>query len=334
MRVYNFSAGPATMPLEVLERAQAELVDWRGSGMSVMEMSHRSKEFVAIAAEAERIGADNIVVYVWPLLFGTLLAAGLMVGLLAPVSAAQAPALPNSMAALGDSITRAYDVCCSYGDHPGQSWSTGSTSYDGIASHYERIRAVGGAITGHAYNDSVSGARMSNAPAQASKAVAQGVQYVTILMGANDVCTSSPSTMTSVGAFRQQYQSALATLDAGLPGRARIFVASIPDVYQLWQIYHTDLAARLVWGVADICQSMLSPNRTEAERQAVRQRNIEFNTVLQQECARYARCRFDGNAVFTYQFSRSQVSKLDYFHPSLSGQATLAGITWSRSWWG
>lgn len=53
MRVYNFSAGPATMPLEVLEQARSELTDWRGSGMSVMEMSHRSKEFVGIAAEAE-----------------------------------------------------------------------------------------------------------------------------------------------------------------------------------------------------------------------------------------------------------------------------------------
>ncbi|GGK61924.1 3-phosphoserine/phosphohydroxythreonine transaminase [Ornithinimicrobium pekingense] len=53
MRVYNFSAGPATMPLEVLERAQSELTDWRGSGMSVTEMSHRSPEFVSIAAEAE-----------------------------------------------------------------------------------------------------------------------------------------------------------------------------------------------------------------------------------------------------------------------------------------
>ena len=53
MRVYNFSAGPATMPLEVLERARDEMTDWRGSGMSVMEMSHRSTEFVGIAAEAE-----------------------------------------------------------------------------------------------------------------------------------------------------------------------------------------------------------------------------------------------------------------------------------------
>ena len=42
MRVYNFSAGPAVMPLEVLEEAAAELSDWQGSGMSVMEVSHLS----------------------------------------------------------------------------------------------------------------------------------------------------------------------------------------------------------------------------------------------------------------------------------------------------
>jgi phosphoserine aminotransferase len=53
-RIYNFGAGPATMPVEVLERARAELVNWHHAGMSVMEMSHRGKEFVAIAAEAER----------------------------------------------------------------------------------------------------------------------------------------------------------------------------------------------------------------------------------------------------------------------------------------
>ena len=53
-RIYNFGAGPATMPVEVLERARAELVNWHDAGMSVMEMSHRGKEFVAIAAEAEQ----------------------------------------------------------------------------------------------------------------------------------------------------------------------------------------------------------------------------------------------------------------------------------------
>ena len=52
-RIFNFGAGPAAMPIEVLEKAKWELVNWHDAGMSVMEMSHRGKEFVKIAAEAE-----------------------------------------------------------------------------------------------------------------------------------------------------------------------------------------------------------------------------------------------------------------------------------------
>lgn len=52
-RPYNFSAGPAVLPEAVLEQAKAEMLDWHGSGMSVMEMSHRGKEFVSIAEQAE-----------------------------------------------------------------------------------------------------------------------------------------------------------------------------------------------------------------------------------------------------------------------------------------
>ncbi len=52
-RVFNFNAGPSALPLSVLERVRQELLDWRGSGMSVMEMSHRSPEFESINAAAE-----------------------------------------------------------------------------------------------------------------------------------------------------------------------------------------------------------------------------------------------------------------------------------------
>ena len=53
MRVFNFSPGPAVLPFEVLEQARDELLDWQGSGMSVMEISHRGKAFVEAASEAE-----------------------------------------------------------------------------------------------------------------------------------------------------------------------------------------------------------------------------------------------------------------------------------------
>jgi phosphoserine aminotransferase len=52
-RPYNFSAGPAAMPLEVLQQAAAEMTNWQGSGMGVMEMSHRGKEFISIYEQAE-----------------------------------------------------------------------------------------------------------------------------------------------------------------------------------------------------------------------------------------------------------------------------------------
>jgi hypothetical protein len=243
-----------------------------------------------------------------------------------------APQLPDTMAAVGDSITRAYDVCCYYGDHPGQSWSTGYTSYDGISSHYERIKRVNPAIAGHAYNDAVSGAKMAAAPTQAAQAVNQHARYVTILLGANDLCTSSPDTMTPTTTFQAEFQQAMVTLMQQNP-RPYVFVSSIPNIYQLWRVLHTNWLARWVWSNFHICQSMLGAARTEEQRQQVVAREQAFNQILAAGCSAYARCRWDNLAVYDFQFSATQVSTLDYFHPSLSGQASLASVTWAASWW-
>src|SRR2546429_616238 len=62
MRVFNFAAGPAALPLEVLEQVRGELTDWQGSGASVMEVSHRSKPFLAVAREAERLPRELLAV--------------------------------------------------------------------------------------------------------------------------------------------------------------------------------------------------------------------------------------------------------------------------------
>ena len=61
-RVFNFSAGPAALPPSVLQQAADEMLDWHGSGMSVMEMSHRGKEFISIANEAEALLRELLVI--------------------------------------------------------------------------------------------------------------------------------------------------------------------------------------------------------------------------------------------------------------------------------
>ena len=174
---------------------------------------------------------------------------------------------------------------------------------------------------------------MADLNGQVQGAVARGAQYVTILMGANDVCASSEAGMTSVADFRARFELAMATLAAGVPN-ARVFVSSIPDIHQLFTLYRCDLGANAVWAIAGICQSMLaSPiSNSTADvqpRTRVRQRNIDYNTQLAQVCALYVRCRFDGNAVFNTAFVRSDVTTRDYFHPSVSGQAKLAAVTWA-----
>ncbi|MDQ0925046.1 lysophospholipase L1-like esterase [Pseudarthrobacter sp. W1I19] len=238
---------------------------------------------------------------------------------------------PHSMADLGDSITQANNVCCSQDDHPEKSWATGDDTDDGMSSHYERLLQLAPGIRAHNFNYSVSGAKASDLPRQVSSAARQGAGYVTLLVGANDLCTPSVESMTSVEEFHSYVDQTLQTLEQMQP-RPQVFVASIPDIYQLWNVLHADPAARSAWSDRGICPSMLSVTATEETRQQVVQRHLAFNAVLAEACAQHTNCRTDDYAVYNYQFSTTDVSRLDYFHPSLQGQAKLAEITWNAAW--
>ena len=241
---------------------------------------------------------------------------------------------PSSMAATGDSITRAFDTCSiPYVDCVANSWSTGTNS--AVNSQYLRILSSNAAISGHNYNDAKTGARMSDLNGQAQSAVAQGAQYVTILMGANDVCTSTVASMTPTPTVSAQLQTALTTLSTGLPD-ARIFVASIPNVYHLWEILHTNFSADIVWGVAGICQSLLANPRStssadQTRRLQVQQQTINDNAAIAAVCAQFVHCRYDGGAAYNVNFTTSDVTTRDYFHPTVSGQAKAATATWNAT---
>jgi lysophospholipase L1-like esterase len=248
-------------------------------------------------------------------------------------AAAATPALPNSMASTGDSITRAYDSTasgCFLSDCPQYSWSTGyNTTVD---SQYQRILAANSAISGHEYNDAKTGAQMSALDGQLKSAASQGVQYATVLMGANDVCTSSISTMTPTATFQSEFQTALSDFFAADP-TADVFVSSIPNIYQLWQLLHSNSTAEFTWSSFKICQSMLSPSNTDTQRQQVLSQEEADNSALQTVCAQYANCRWDNLATFNTSFATKDVSTVDYFHPSLTGQNLLASVTWGASYW-
>lgn len=245
-----------------------------------------------------------------------------------------APAIvgyPNSIASIGDSITRGFNTgTVPFTDAPANSWSTGTNN--AVYTHYLRVLENNPLINAQVNNDAVTGAVMDDFVGQAQSAVGQGAGYITVLLGANDACADTEAEMTSVANYRAQFVAGMNTLSAGLPD-ARIFVLSVPDIYNLWFILKDNASARATWNLLGICQSMLANPQSTApadveRRNRVRQRVVDYNTQLADVCATFIHCKFDNNTVFNTPFVAADVSTRDYFHPTIAGQAKIADRTY------
>lgn len=262
----------------------------------------------------------------WRLALLAMAAAALLAVGAAPANAAYTSP-PQSVAVLGDSISQAYNSAC-FGDCPAYSWATGTALPNSLAN---QIAADNGSSVTR-YNDSVSGSRVEHINAQAQAAVAQGADLVAIEIGGNDACRPTLAQMTETGVYQKRFHAAMDTITAGLPN-ARVLVMSVPDVYQLWQIFHTSPTAQFVWSTFNICQSLLAnPTSTDQadvdRRAAVRTQVQEYNKRLQQSCAKYTNCTSDNNAVFNTAFVASDIT-FDFFHPTVQGQGKLAAAAYA-----
>jgi PKD repeat protein len=263
-----------------------------------------------------------------------LLSLLLLLGLTPAGAVADGP-LPTSMVAVGDSITQAASTGGSLGaDYPQNSWSTGTNA--SVNSHYLRLATLNPAISGNATNLSVSGAKVTDLLGQMQQAAALQPDYVTVLIGGNDICTDTEAQMTSVADFRAQFEAAMAALASGSPGTT-VYVVSIPRVLGLWELFRNDWWARFIWSIGGICQSLLAnPTSTQTadvqRRARVAQRNVDFNQVLFEVCDAAPSCEWDGWAAYNTTFTANDVSA-DYFHPSIAGQAKLAAVSWAAGPW-
>ncbi|NLU71645.1 SGNH/GDSL hydrolase family protein [Streptomyces sp. HNM0575] len=242
---------------------------------------------------------------------------------------------PASVAAVGDSITQGFDACSLLADCARVSWVTGTDS--AVRSIAERL--VDDHPSRHSWNFAVSGSVMADLPRQMERAARKRPELVTVLAGANDACRPTAGQMTSVADFRAGFRTALRTLHEARP-KTQVYVASVPNLKRLWAQGRNEKWAKRVWGLG-ICQSMLRDPQSDApadreRRQQVHERVLAYNSALEEECGRYLRCRYDGGAVFRYRFTKTELSRWDWFHPSRTGQRKLAelayrGIT-ARYW--
>ncbi|HEX3265852.1 MAG TPA: GDSL-type esterase/lipase family protein [Candidatus Limnocylindrales bacterium] len=256
--------------------------------------------------------------------------------LLAPAPVGARVALPSSIASTGDSLTRAAGTgFLPWTDNPAGSWSTGTDT--SVNSHYLRLLSLNPKIRGRNYNDARSGAKMGELSTQVGSVISQKAQYMTVELGGNDVCADNEAAMTSVADYGAQFRAGLDRATGGLPN-IKVFVASVPNIYHLWELYHDDLAAQAAWFTFGVCQSMLanptSTAQADVDRRArVTQRIRDDNDALASICAQYRQCLFDGLAAFNANFTKDDVGHFDYFHPSLAGQAKFSAGTWAVGYW-
>ncbi|HWN66306.1 MAG TPA: SGNH/GDSL hydrolase family protein [Haliangium sp.] len=288
--------------------------------------------------------------------FARTLLAALVASLMTAQVAVAAPQLaPNRLSSIGDSISEAINAewFNPFEITTRNHWASWASGFHGfwesllgktnVWSFNQRITANFGRFGRANFMEARGGADSYDLAQQANQAVSHGASFVTMFMGHNDVCQSSFADIPTDAEFEANWRASLNILKNGLPAGATVYVASIVDIYRLYQLGQEKKALGIVdcstiWLAALFemfpCGTMLSPANSEADRQFTRSRNIAFNQILQDLVAEYGQSDPNhyyhfSDATFKYQFVPSQVSNFDCFHPSAVGQRDLSRLLWS-----
>lgn len=255
---------------------------------------------------------------------------------------------PKALVSFGDSITRAFDATLP-ADNLNQSWANGTHGFierlfglPDVKSHNQRISANFGDSGRRNVVLARNGAKVGSLDDQAAQAAGKGYTYATVLMGGNDVCRDTIAELPTDMEFAVDAAVGLVELFNNLPDGATVQVAAIPDVKSLYDIGIDKTALGIIdckrlWDLTAEgfpCGSMLSPDNTEADREYVQQRNIQYNNILHFltliGAHHYTNLFISWtDKTFTYPFSADDVSNIDCYHPSSQGQRTIARETWN-----
>jgi hypothetical protein len=318
---------------------------------------------------------------------GTKLIAFILTLSLAGANATHAkeqPPLPESMAAIGDSITAGavaqfttqswYDPKDLIGMlyrllrtkmigsvEPSQrkdlSWATGANNRKWVHSHYAMLSYMAeksGRGGVHVYNAAVSSEDSGDALKQLDRVVHWSVStygkgapdYVTIFIGANDLCNDPGEESTPTGTYRNRI-SKLVHEVLVRNKKSKVLLVELPNVNRVWEFAREKKLSRfknfqscsVLWRNSSLCQTVLS-DLTPAQRKRSFNQNQEYNRVLREtvsnfaaQSGRYGRDRVRlARGFFDQELNFDELS-IDCFHPNYRGQSNIGWKSFSQSWW-
>jgi lysophospholipase L1-like esterase len=257
------------------------------------------------------------------------------------------PPLPAMLAAIGDSYTQGYNVSTSaLRDHPQYSWVVGTAKSDGVTSLLERFKALGASPV--VVDAATSGRKMIDAQRQVDLVVAEAqnlqrgqTAYVTFMLGINDLCDDPK---TPLADFTTQARTAVETLRVNLPPGSRLLMVPVPDYRHFRAITQADPTARaalLLYKNSTRCAPFLganSPTSIPDAEAILASYNAALKAICDEENAMTGpqvnlHCTYNEDLLSDRDFVIRDLSTVDYFHPSLTGQAKMAAAAWKADAW-
>ena len=234
----------------------------------------------------------------------------------------------NSIGALGDSISTGFNSG-GWGDKGKQySWSTGNST--SIESHYTKLTEY----FDHnimVHNFAVAGAVAADLTSQVDKLLVEKPDYVTVLIGANDVCSWGDDYASDLDKFKNYFSTNVIRIIEHNP-QVKLLIVPIPNLVRLWEVGKESSSCKFKWRLFGICQPLLGRGVTDYQRQLFNERIEQISQFYAEFAALYpANIIYDASLV-TYLFDIKHISKRDCFHPSLAGQDLISQLTWSNGW--
>ena len=241
---------------------------------------------------------------------------------------AQETARPYVMGALGDSISAGFN---SYrlGDNRSVSWSTGTDPQPAVESHAKKMaELLGRPIETH--NEAYAGATSAELSRETTRLLRYKPDYVTVLIGANDICNWTGDYDKELAAFNDRLTNAVDRLVTA-NGNVRIVMPSLPDMMYVYNMGMANGCGAL-WNSVGVCKALFSSARTPQERIDFGKRFVKLNSIIKDVAGHYPANAVYKPEVVNYRFPREFLSAIDCFHPSILGHNKIAELTFDPSW--
>ncbi len=230
---------------------------------------------------------------------------------------------------LGDSITTATNAR-GWGDQKNSNWSTGTENLDKVKSHYHKLKNFFGEDI-KAVNVARAGSTSEDLSNQVTKLISFNPDYVTLLIGANDVCSWHDDHHLQLQRFKNRIHNSVNRLIEH-NSEVKILLVPVPDMYHLWRL-GSKSSCQFLWDMANVCPRLLHSSTPSHKKIEFKKRLDDLNKSLFQVANDHSdHVRFDFSLA-EYKFKKEDVSRSDCFHPSFKGQNTISELTWQASWY-